>query len=129
MKPKPRANHNIRAWTPLLLLLHIDCCCLAGADENANDEMKQARLAAKPWFTRYIEMGGVKLPVSWATLILSVLTCIYVYGYIWGPSDKSYCEASHILVEDPSEETKAKMEEWKKKIGNNYALFAQYAKE
>lgn len=132
MERKPRAKDN-RAWKPLLLsllLLHLDCySCLARADENADDKTQQARRAAKPWFSRNINVGGVRLPVSWATLIISVLTVIYSYGYIWCSSETSYYEASHILVEDPSEETKAKMEEWKKKINNNYALFAQYAKE
>ena len=54
---------------------------------------------------------------------------MYVYGVLLGPSSTSFCEASHILLEDQSEENVTKMEEWKKIIGKNGVLFAQYAKE
>ena len=109
-----------------ILLLHVGS---ATAEEQENDPLKQARLAAKPWFVRNVELGGLHLPFSYASLLILVLTVMYVYGFVLSPTSTSFCEASHILLEDQSEENVAKMEEWKKLIGRNGVLFAQYAKE
>ena len=127
-------NDKLIFWWATRGLLHflLFCSChhCASADlTTENDTMQQARLAAKPWFVRNIEVAGVHLPMSYATLVIAILTCIYVYGWIIGPTNTSFCEASHILLEDQSEETMATMETWKKTIGNNGIMFAQYAKE
>jgi len=131
--PDLMVSNRLQSWARHVLLLWlVGCywCVLAQEEEvDADEAMKQARLIAKPWYTHLVSIGGYTLPFSYTTAIIVTLTSIYVYGFTFGAPDRIYAEASHILLEDQSEETIKKMEGWKKKIGSNATLFAEYAKE
>ena len=92
--------------------------------------MKQARLAAKPWFVRNISYGGTTLPFSYVSVVVVLLSIFYLFYYWGGGGNRgSYAVASHILLEDPSDRTQEKMLGWKQKIGNDPELFAKCARE
>jgi peptidyl-prolyl cis-trans isomerase C len=103
----------------LLLLSDVE----GRVDEDV--ELKRARLAAKPWYTKYMVVGGMTMPFTPTSLVVFLLAAFYVVYYL--SSTVLFAEASHILISDPSPETKKKMEGWKAKIGNDYALFSKYA--
>jgi peptidyl-prolyl cis-trans isomerase C len=99
-----------------------------GRSSSTGSNMEELRLNAKPWYLKNLSYGGqTVLPISPATIVLAFLTVFYVLYYWTGT--KSYVEASHILLSDPSVETKQRMEGWKGKIGTNYSLFAKYASD
>lgn len=117
---------SLRALQPtvlVFLLLLIDVNGTLHDKEDAN--MKKIRLQAKPWFVRNISYGGVNLPISPVSLVIWFLSAYYVYNSWSGKP--VYVVASHILLSDPSEETKKRMEGWKQKIGSDLALFCKYA--
>jgi peptidyl-prolyl cis-trans isomerase C len=103
----------------LLLLIDVE----GRVDEDA--ELKRARLAAKPWYTKYMVVGGMTMPFTPTSLVVFLLSAFYVTYYL--SSTVSFAEASHILISDASPETKKKLEDWKAKIGSDYALFSKYA--
>lgn len=95
------------------------------ASALASYERAQQRLASKPWFAKNIEIGELTLPVSPVTLVVALFSIIYlIYCFREKPC---WAVASHILVSEASPATKAKMEQWKKEIGNDVAAFAKYA--
>lgn len=98
---------------------------LAEGRRYDEDVWEKARLQAKPWYARNIEMGVVSLPISPATLVVIFLSAFYLF-YFWS-GKQNYAEASHILLKDPSEDTRKRMEGWKLKIGKDYTLFSKYA--
>jgi peptidyl-prolyl cis-trans isomerase C len=98
---------------------------IAEGRRDEEDELKRLRVQSKSWYVKNIEIGGVSLPVSPVTVAVVFLSVFYLF-YYWS-GKQSYAEASHILLKDPSEESKKRMEGWKKKIGNDYALFSKYA--
>lgn len=113
-----------RSALPFLL---VNCCCRCCSAEDDDEALRQARLAAKPWYTKNVQIGGTTLPVSYVTVVVVFLSVFYLFYNLSG--DGCFCEASHILLQDQSDDTKKKMEGWKKKIGSDAALFAQYARE
>jgi peptidyl-prolyl cis-trans isomerase C len=93
----------------------------------AADDLEALRLQAKPWYLRNLSFSGHEIPISPVTIFLALLTIFYAV-YIW-TSAQSYAVASHILLTDASPETQQRLAAWKEKIGNDAALFAQYAAE
>eukprot|EP00526_Cylindrotheca_closterium_P023495 CAMPEP_0113628174 /NCGR_PEP_ID=MMETSP0017_2-20120614/14598_1 /TAXON_ID=2856 /ORGANISM="Cylindrotheca closterium" /LENGTH=169 /DNA_ID=CAMNT_0000538469 /DNA_START=147 /DNA_END=656 /DNA_ORIENTATION=+ /assembly_acc=CAM_ASM_000147 len=92
--------------------------------DKQKEELKKARDAAKPWFLRNIEIGSTKLPISPVTgIIFSVLliNLINIMFNTW------WAEAAHILIEDPSSNTKKMLEAMKKDIDDDYKRFGEYA--
>lgn len=88
--------------------------------------MEEARALAQPQLLRNIEIFGKTLPVNIVTVtVLLVGGAILFRGF----TQKSTAEASHILIEDHSEETKTKLEKIKEAINNNPETFASYAKK
>ncbi|CAJ1959832.1 unnamed protein product [Cylindrotheca closterium] len=92
--------------------------------EKQREELKKARDAAKPWFLRNLEIGGTKIPISPVTgLIFSVLF-INLFNIMFA---SLWAEAAHILIEDPSSNTKKMLEAMKKDIDDDYKRFGDYA--
>jgi len=111
------------SWANLAILC---CSCLFGlASATQSYEQAQQRLASKPWFTKFIEVGDTTLPITPATIFFVTLFTIYLIYLFRGTS--CYAVASHILVSDHSPAAKAKLEAWKKEIGKDYEAFAKYA--
>jgi len=128
-RPLPLVQAYLYRLLGLLFFL-VCLCSIAEAEDNENyaeDSMKKARKVAKPWYLRNIQYGDMQLPFSPITLIV-VFFSIYYLTSSWS-GKKVYCEASHILLMDHTEESKKKLEDYKKKIGNDPALFAKYAKK
>lgn len=89
------------------------------------ETIRQARLNAKPWFVKNISIGDAQLPVSPVTVCVLILSLLYL---ITSWSGKPvFVRASHILSKDPSDATRAKLEEWKTNIGSDAVKFAKYA--
>lgn len=89
-------------------------------------ELRAKLSESKLWFLRDIDAFGVRIPISPVTLLAILLVLLHVistYGtYAW-------CEASHILLKDHSDETKKLLKQWKKEIGDDYTKFSEYAKK
>jgi peptidyl-prolyl cis-trans isomerase C len=100
-------------------------CRDKSAEEDA-DEVTRMRQHARPWMTKYLEVGGITLPFSPASAMVLFLSIFYIYFFWAGAA--VYCTASHILVKD-GPDTKKKLADWKAKIGSDYALFAKYAQD
>lgn len=111
----------------LCVMIAVVALFVAVADGRRDEEedLKKLRLQAKPWYVKNIKLGGVSLPFSPVSVVVAFLSVFYLV-YYWS-GKKCYAEASHILLSDSSEETKKRMEGWKQKIGENYALFCKYA--
>lgn len=87
--------------------------------------MKQARLLAKPWLMRSLEVGGKNMFFSPASLITVLVFVVYVYYFLVG--SRKFCEASHILIKDTSPKTKKSLDEMVKDIGRNAKKFGDIA--
>lgn len=92
-------------------------------DYEEKEQRKQARLDAKPWLMRNLDVAGkITLPVSPATIITILLVLVNLY-YTF--AETRWAEASHILVkpkDDTSKEshqaTKKLLTEMKQEIGS-----------
>lgn len=118
---------TLRAFLSLLVGAISVAAVVVGDDEMDEDTMKNARLLAKPWYVRNIQIGDRSLPVSPVTVAVLFLSIFYLILYWSGR--QVYAEASHILLKDQSEDAKKKLETWKRKIGKDSVLFAKYAKD
>jgi len=78
----------------------------------------------RPFLVRDIEAFGMTLPFSPITAIIMIVSFIILYR---GMTKKSTAIASHILLDDTSEEAKKKLEKFKAEIGNDQTKFAKYA--
>ncbi|KAL3941252.1 MAG: hypothetical protein SGBAC_004371 [Bacillariaceae sp.] len=92
--------------------------------DKQKEELKKARDAAKPWFLRYIEVGGTTLPFSPVTGVIFFVLFANLFNILF---NSWWAEASHILIEDPSPNTKKMLEAMKKDIGDDYKRFGEYA--
>jgi peptidyl-prolyl cis-trans isomerase C len=101
---------------------------VAAARDDDEDEfkadMRNKRALAKPWWMRSIEIGGAKLPISPATAIVVFVVVINIINIFRNPL---WAEASHILIEDSSTNTKKMMEAMKNDIGDDLKRFGDYA--
>lgn len=111
-----------------LLLLCIWQLVAASALEDsmdADEEMRKARTLAKPRLLRNIEIGGMTLPITWASVVaLFVLVVNIFHCFV---STSMWCEASHILIKDTSPKTKKAMEAMVTDIGKNGRKFGELA--
>ncbi|KAL7543834.1 hypothetical protein ACHAXR_013182 [Thalassiosira sp. AJA248-18] len=86
---------------------------------------KNAREQSKPFYLRDIEVGGVTLPFSPATVVVMLVSLIMLGGIFNSP--KSTATASHILLDGKDAESRlAKM---KKDIKGDYNKFQALAKQ
>jgi len=91
--------------------------------------MRKARLAAKPWFLKSLEVGGTDFFVSPATIFISLFFLVQVYYSLIGT--RKYCEASHILFKEtpstPTPKLIKSLEAMVKDIGGNSKKFGEIA--
>lgn len=100
-----------------------------GFDEevvNKKPSSTMLRSEAKPWYLRNIEFKNIKIPLSPVTLVIMWFSLYFVIKAI-GPKEMKWVEASHILLKDPSEETRKKLDDMKKQIGKDATQFARHA--
>lgn len=117
-----------RFYSQSVLLCHALLILLALVTaDDAEDAMKQARLRAKPWVMRSLEIGGVNLFFSPATLITVTLVLLQLYYAFFG--SRSWVEASHILIKDTSPKTKKAAVDMVKDIGSNARKFGDLAQK
>jgi peptidyl-prolyl cis-trans isomerase C len=91
----------------------------------AKSAIEQEREDAKPWYTRDTRLaGGYSLPISPVSLA-AMIVGFYQFYRVFTVS--SWCEASHILVEDHTEGTKQMLEDAKRQIKDDPAKFAEFA--
>lgn len=110
------ANKGKNYTTSFLKLI----CLLLISFAHASDEDTIER----PWLTRDFVIGGIRLPITPMTIIIFSLSALIIYSSFTKPST---AVASHILIDDHSEKTEAKLAEMMKEIGNDKKKFAEYA--
>jgi peptidyl-prolyl cis-trans isomerase C len=105
-----------------LLLLQVLSCHASDTDEQ--DDMNQARELSKPWLMRDLQVGGVSLFFSPATVLTVIFFLVNLHHAFVNPN---WAETSHILIKDASNQTKKMMTEMKKDIGTDLKSFGDYA--
>ena len=115
----------------LLLAFMAVCDSVVNAESDqegaGNDEMKQARLMAKPWLMRSLMIGGVNMylsPASLIVILIFVVQILYSFRVV-----TQWCEASHILIKDTSPKTHKTMVAMVKDIGSNARKFGDIAEK
>ena len=78
----------------------------------------------RPFLVRDIEIGGITLPVSPITILILFISAQILLRALFKSSTVT---ASHILLEGSSEETRKKLEQYKREINNDATKFAEYA--
>ena len=95
--------------------------------EDEEDEMRRRRLMAQPWYLRGFQIGD---NILWISPLSLAILFVSVYFLLSQWSGRSiFCDASHILLEEQTEDAKAQLVDMKKKISNDPVLFAKYAKK
>ena len=104
------------------------CLLLASASAlSLSITSKQEREQAKVWYVKDTPLPfGRTLPMSPVTLLAIGLGLFNVYRIF---SATSWCEASHILLEEHNDKAKEALEAMKKDIGNDPVKFADFAKK
>jgi peptidyl-prolyl cis-trans isomerase C len=105
--------------------------CLASASAANTDNTKQeqaaspksARSLSKPW---YMETISPMFPVSPATIVILGASVLYLL-LNWTKPPTTYCEASHILIQDHTDASRETLEKTKESIKNNPVLFKKNA--
>ena len=116
---------SIKAALKCLLLLSWALVLDASSNEDEQDAARrQERLASKPWYMRDTQIGGVTIPISPVTLLIGTLAII---NLLRGLGKKSWAEASHILIQDHSDATQQKLQDFKTQITNDATQFANIA--
>jgi peptidyl-prolyl cis-trans isomerase C len=92
----------------------------------AKSNFEQERQDAKPWYTQDTHLFGHSLPISPVTFAV-IAVGMYQFYRIF--TDSSWCEASHILIEDHSEATRKRLLEIKKEINDDPVKFEEFAKK
>lgn len=111
----------------LVSALIVLCISAVHAETNDADEMKQARLNAKPWLMRSLTVAGVNFYLSPASFLALLLFSVQIiYSFV---AASQWCEASHILVKDTSPKTKKALEDMTKDIGTNLRKFGDIAEK
>lgn len=105
--------------------LPIACYILSFIGMAAANTTTNARDQSKPFYLRDIEIGGVTLPFSPATVIVMILS-VFMLGGIFN-SPKSTATASHILMD--GNDAEQKLEKLKKDIKGDYNKFQALAKQ
>ncbi len=89
-----------------------------------NDDAEEEEGITRPFLTRDLVAFGVKLPITPMTIIIFVISFFILFSSL---TKQSSATASHILIDDHSDETEQKLLKWKKEIGNDAQKFASYA--
>ena len=114
-----------RISVTLLSQVLITACLLSLT--AAKSAIEQAREDEKPWYAKDTRLAwGYSLPVSPVSLAVVIVGFYQLYRVV---SASSWCEASHILVEDHSDGTKKMLEDVKRQIKDDPAKFAEFAKK
>jgi peptidyl-prolyl cis-trans isomerase C len=116
-------------WLPILIAFCTTIQTASAADEETEttgqqQQFKNAREAAKPWYTQSMSS---KFPLSPVTVSVLLISIVYVLSSWAGPVYS--CQASHILIQEHDDETKQKLETLKKTIQADVNLFKKTAKE
>jgi peptidyl-prolyl cis-trans isomerase C len=82
------------------------------------------------WYLHKVQVAGIQFPFDYVGLFVTVTSgLILYYGLFGGGKPKPMCTASHILIDKHDDATLAKMEAFKKSLGNDKEAFAKCAKE
>lgn len=138
LKEKPSLNRPVTITMaprtlPLQIMAFLACLLFFIATAFSvdttkdQDEMKRARDLAKPWYIQNFQVGDYQFWVSPTTLVIGFLSLYFLISQ-WSGTP-AFCEASHILLMDHTEEAKNTLEDYKSKINNDANLFAKYAKK
>jgi peptidyl-prolyl cis-trans isomerase C len=114
-------------WLPILIGFCTTIQTASASDEESEttaQQFKNARSAAKPWYTQSMSS---KFPVSPVSVVVLLVSIVYLLSSWAGPVYN--CKASHILIQEHDEETKQKLEKLKKTIQADVDLFRKNAKE
>ena len=111
---------KIQIFAKLCWLVHLGECASSTMDDVDQDMMNHSR----PFLTRDIEIGGVKLPISPTTVIIFVVSALLLYRTF---TKASSAVASHILLEGTTDDVKEKLVKMKSEIKNDAKKFAEYA--
>ena len=120
----------------VLAVTILACQCLLFAHATGEEPEPEARapgskgrVRAKEWYLTKIKAGKVELPFDCVTLLVGVVSVYFLYKGLTSSDAKPTCTASHILIPNHEDTTEAKMEEFKKKIGDDKDAFAKCAME
>jgi peptidyl-prolyl cis-trans isomerase C len=113
-----KMNHLDSFVLPITLLILIQPVWSIHDEEGIDIE--------RPFLTRDIVLFGYRLPITPITLIILFVSIQILYSTFSKPTTAI---ASHILIDDHSQETEDKMKRWKEELGNDAKKFAQLAKE
>lgn len=131
--PYSRMNRQVSMRYRVLAVILLVCQCLRFANAQTDDEpdakatSSKGRQRAREWYLSNIVVGGIELPVDYVTLVVGVISIVVLYNGLMAGGSKASCTASHILISDHEDATKAKMEEFKKKIGDDKEAFTKCA--
>jgi peptidyl-prolyl cis-trans isomerase C len=115
-----------RQYVSSSLLLYF-CLLLSASALSVSTTAEQEREQAKVWYVKDTPLPfGKTLPLSPVTLFAIFLGLFNLYRIF---SATSWCEASHILLEEHDDKTKEALEAMKKDIGNDPIKFAEFAKK
>lgn len=78
----------------------------------------------RPFLTRDISIGGVRLPISPITVIILTVSALILYNTF---TKQTSAVASHILLEGTTDDVKEKLLKMKSEIANDPKKFAEYA--
>lgn len=94
--------------------------------QSYEQAQQQWQGAEQLWFLELVEIGDFTLPISWTTVIVSILSVLYIV-INFARREACYFVASHIVLRDPGPASREKLKEWKKTIGRDSGRFAKYA--
>ena len=123
---------SLQYYVIAVTVLVCQCLLLASAEEEepkAKAPGSKGRQKGKDWYLTKVKVGGVEFPFNYVTLMIGIASISYLYNGLMSSDAKPSCTASHILIADHEDATKAKMEEFKKKIGVDKEAFAKLAAE
>lgn len=122
MKSKIPKNMTFLSTNALCILMLISDSVAASPSASIGSEEELLR----PFLTRDIHLFGYRLPITPMTIIILVLSFQILYSSFTKPSTAT---ASHILIDDHSEETEKMLIELKKEIAGNVEIFSEKAKQ
>eukprot|EP00934_Nitzschia_sp_Nitz4_P001350 Nitzschia sp. Nitz4//scaffold24_size164493//159213//159755//NITZ4_002356-RA/size164493-processed-gene-0.215-mRNA-1//1//CDS//3329544198//1350//frame0 len=110
----------------LSLILFSVCADSDAEGESESFATKDARKMAKPWLSRKLELGGVTLPFTPATLIATLVVLVNLfYGFF--TANQKWCQASHILFKDTSPKTHKALVAMVQEVGKDGRKFGLLA--
>jgi peptidyl-prolyl cis-trans isomerase C len=120
----PRMRPFNLFYLPILIAFCTAIQTASASDAETQQQFKNDRQAAKPWYTQSMSS---KFPLSPVTVSVLLISIVYLLSSWAGPVYN--CQASHILIQEHDEETKEKLEKLKKTIQGDVNKFRKTAKE